>query len=125
MGILPHDSGQFLVCLGLLNRNVDPAFFADIRGEAIWDTLTLWTLPAAGVLLLLNHYWWPYFGLIGGGMYVYFAGRGIFVRLTMQRRGIRIGKPETLKVVYTFLFIWGLIALISIFIAIAELHSGN
>ena len=31
--------------------DVDPAFNADIRGEAIWDTAVLWTLPLAGLLL--------------------------------------------------------------------------
>ena len=102
--------------------DVDPAFFADVRGEAIWDTLILWILPAAGILLLLNNAWWAYFGLMGGGMYLYFAGRGIIVRLVMQRRGIRIGKPENLKVVYIFLTIWGLVALVTILMAVADLR---
>ena len=48
-----------------------------MRGEAIWDSVTLWTLPLAGVLLLLNNPLWVYFGLVGGGMYLYFAGRGL------------------------------------------------
>ena len=28
--------------------DVDPAFYADVRGEAMWDTLTLWVMPVAG-----------------------------------------------------------------------------
>ena len=104
--------------------DVDPTFFADVRGEAIWDTIILWTLPVAGILLLFNNSWWAYFGLVGGGMYFYFAGRGIFVRLAMQRRGIRIGKPGTLKIVYIFLTIWGLVAIVTIFMAVANLHYG-
>jgi len=60
--------------------------------------------------------------LVGGGMYLYFAGRGILVRLAMQRDRIRVGKPETVKVVYLFLTIWGLLALITILYALAELH---
>ena len=103
--------------------DVDPAFFADVRGEALWDTINLWILPVAGILLLLNNSWWAYFGLVGGGMYFYFAGRGIIVRIVMQRRGSRIGKPETLKVVYIFLTIWGLIALVTIFMAVADLRT--
>ena len=71
--------------------DVDPAFYADVRGEALWDMRILWTLPVAGILLLLGNSLWAYFGLVGGGMYLYFAGRGIIVRLAMQRRGIRIG----------------------------------
>ena len=74
--------------------DVDPAFYADVRGEAIWDTMILWTLPVAGILLILNNALWAYFGLVGGGTYLYLAGRGIAVRLAMRRRGIRIGAPS-------------------------------
>ena len=101
--------------------DVDPTFYADVRGEAYWDTAILWTLPVAGVLLVLNNPVWVYFGLVGGGMYLYFAGRGIVVRREMQRRGIRVGTPETLKVVYVFLALWGLAAVITIVMAIAAL----
>jgi len=100
---------------------VDPAFFADVRGEAFWDTAILWTLPVAGVLLILNSSLWPYFGLVGGGMYLYFSGRGIVVRKEMQRRSIRIGTDDALKVAYVFLTLWGLAAVITIVMAIAVL----
>jgi hypothetical protein len=103
--------------------DVDRAFYADMRGEAFWDTAILWTLPVAGVLLVLNNPLWTYFGLVGGGMYLYFAGRGIVVRREMQRRGIRIGKPESLWLIYLFLILWGLAAVITIFMAIATLTS--
>ena len=101
--------------------DVDPTFYADVRGEAYWDTAILWTLPVAGLLLVLNSLVWAYFGLVGGGMYLYFAGRGIVVRRVMQQRSIRIGSPDTLKVAYVFLFLWGLAALITIVLAIAAL----
>lgn len=100
---------------------VDATFHTDGRGEAYWDTAILWTLPVAGVLLVLNNPIWVYFGLVGGGMYLYFAGRGIVVRWVMQGQGIRIGMPDTLKVAYTFLFLWGSAAVITIFIAVAAL----
>jgi len=101
--------------------DVDPTFYADVRGEAFWDTAILWTLPVAGVLLVLNSPVWVYLGLVGGGMYLYFAGRGIVVRRLMQRRGIRIGMPESLKVIYIFLILWGLAAVITIVLAITAL----
>ena len=109
--------------LGLMEpeADVDPTFYADVRGEAFWDTAILWTLPVAGLLLVLNSPAWVYFGLVGGGMYLYFAGRGIVVRRVMQRRGIRIGSPETLRMAYAFLFLWGLAAVITIVLAIAAL----
>ena len=101
--------------------DVDPAFFADVRGEAFWDTAILWTLPLAGVLLILNGSLWPYFGLVGGGMYLYFTGRGIVVSKEMQRRSIRIGTDDALKVAYVFLTLWGLAAVITIVMAIIAL----
>lgn len=101
--------------------DVDPAFYADVRGEAYWDTIILWILPVAGILLLLNNTLWAYFGLVGGGMYLYFAGRGILTRLAMQRHGIRIGMPKTLTAIYIFLILWGLIAVVTIIMAIREL----
>lgn len=101
--------------------DVDPTFWADLGGEAIWDTIILWTLPVAGMLLLINNPLWTYFGLVGGGMYLYFSGRGILTRLMMQRHGIRIGKPGNLKVYYVFLILWGLIAVVTIFLAVRAL----
>lgn len=98
--------------------DLDPAFAADGRGEAIWDSLILWTLPMAGILLILDNPRWAYFGLVGGGMYLYFAGRGIAQRLAMQRSGIRIGKPEQLKLFYGALVLWGLIAVVTIVMAV-------
>ena len=100
---------------------VDPTFYADVRGEAFWDTAILWTLPVAGVLLVLNNPMWTYFGLVGGGMYLYFAGRGIIVRRVMQQRKFHIGTLDSLKVAYTFLALWGLAAVVTIAMAIAEL----
>ncbi len=101
--------------------DVDPTFYVDVRGEAYWDTAVLWMLPVAGVLLVLKSPVWVYFGLIGGGMFLYFAGRGIVVRRMMQRCGVRIGLPGTLRVVSVFLTLWGLAAVITIIMAITTL----
>lgn len=101
--------------------DVDQTFYADMRGEAIWDTAILWTLPVAGVLLILNNPIWAYFGLVGSGMYLYFAGRGILARRVMQGRSRKIGAPESLRVAYIFLALWGLAAVITIVMAIIAL----
>ena len=116
-------SPKLAVKLGLTEpeSDVDSTFYADVRGEAIWDTMILWTLPVAGILLILNNTLWAYFGLVGGGSYLYLAGRGLAVRLAMQRRGIRIGKPGTLKLFYVFLTLWGVIAVVTIIMAVAAL----
>ncbi len=116
-------SPALAVRLGLAEpkADVDHTFYVDGRGEAIWDAVILWTLPVAGVLLLLDNPWWPYFGLVGGGMYLYFTGRLLIVRRMMQRRGIRIGKPQTVKLYNGVLILWGLVALITIGIALTSL----
>ena len=101
--------------------DVDPTYFSDVRSEAFWDAVSTWILPVAAILLIINNVAWAYFGLIGGGMYLYFAGRGISARIAYQRRGIRIGKPSTVKQGYVFLSIWGLIAIGTIVLAILEL----
>ncbi len=103
--------------------SVEPTYFADIRGEALWDTLTLWTMLVAGVLLVADNTVWAYFGLVGGGMYVYFAGRGIVTRRAMQQRGYRIGAAQNVKVGYLFLAVWGVMGLITIAAAAIALSS--
>ena len=103
--------------------DVEPTFWADIRAEALWDTLTLWVMVVAGVLLIADGAAWPYFGLVGGGMYLYFGGRGISARVTMTRRGLRVGAPESVRVGVIFLATWTAMALITIVAAIVELES--
>jgi hypothetical protein len=102
-------------------NSVEPAYWADIRGEAPFDFITLWTMVAAGVLLILDNSIWAYFGLVGGGMYIYFAGRAIFTRAAMQRRGFRVGNPTNLKLAYALLAVWGLMGLIMIAAAVIAL----
>jgi hypothetical protein len=109
--------------LGLIEdeAEVEPAFWADARGEALWDIATLWSMMVAGVLLVVGAEAWAYFGLIGGGTYLYFAGRGIVVRLTMASRGLRIGTPENVRVGLIALAIWGAMAAITIAAAVVDL----
>ena len=102
-------------------EDVEPTYWADIRGEVVWDGFTLWTMVVAGILLIIDNSAWPYLGLVGGGMFVYFAGRGILTRLAMQRRGLRIGAPSSVRIGLIFLAIWGLMGLITIAASVAEL----
>ena len=103
-------------------EDVDPAFWADGRGEAFWDTMTLWTMVVAGVLLTVNARSWAYFGLVGGGMYLYFGGRIVFTRVAMQRRGVRIGAPKNVRLGYIFGAVWAAMAIITIAASIASLE---
>lgn len=102
---------------------VDPAFWADVRGEATWDFFTLWTLLVAGILLIVDAAAWPYFGMIGGAVYVYFGGRGVLTRRELQRRHLRIGSAAGVKSAYVMLPVWGvagLVTLIAGVVAVAD-----
>ena len=101
--------------------DVERSYWADIRGEAIWDTLILWTLPLAGLLLVLDEPGWAIFGLVGGGAFLYFAGRGIVTRRTMQAEGLRVGAPQNVRMGYVFLLVWGVVALVTSAVAATAL----
>lgn len=102
---------------------VEPSYYADVRGEALWDTLTLWTMPVAAALLIAENAAWSYFGLVGGGMYLYFAGRGILTRRALRQRGFRIGAETNVKVGFLFLAIWGAMGAITIAAAASALSA--
>ena len=111
------------VRLGLMEaeEDVDATFWADVRGEAAWDALTLWTMVVAGALLVADVDTWAHFGLVGGGMYVYFAGRGLLVRRSLLRHRVRIGSPASVRTALVFLGIWGAMGLVTIVHAAGEL----
>jgi len=113
------------VRLGLTESadDVDHTFFIDVRAEAAWDSFVLWTMPLAGVLLVADHEWWRYLGLVGGGAYLYFAGRGIFVRVAMRRQGVAIGRPNVVRTAIAVLAIWGVVAIVTIVAAIMSLEA--
>lgn len=104
-------------------EDVEPVFWVDTRAEAAWDALTTWTLPAAGLLLALDVAGWAFFGLTGGGMYVYFGGRGIFQRVAMTRRGFNVGSEPNVRLAYVFLGIWALAGLVTIALAASDLRA--
>lgn len=104
--------------MGEAESNVDPVFYVDAHGEAIWDAMIIWTLPIAGLLLMFSNSLWVYFGLIGGGSYLYFSGRNLITRIMMQRHGISIGTPGNIRVAYLFITLWGLAAIITIIMAL-------
>jgi hypothetical protein len=107
------------------SADVDPTFHSDGQAECVWDALTLWTLVAASVLLLVAEPSWALFGLFGGGMYVYFAGRGVAQRIVLRRAGIRVGKPATVVQAYVFLVLWGVIGGVNVVWASHDLLVGG
>lgn len=81
---------------------------------ARWDLLWLWTLPAAGILMLMNHWLWPYAALIGGGAFVDAGGREAVKMSALRRGGVRTGsqREHSLAIgVFTYLVVTGLLAI--------------
>jgi len=94
--------------LGLQEKpeGVDPLLGRLEWGTALWDVLVLWTLPVAGILMLLDHSWWPYVALIGGGVYLDTGGREAVKILALHRHGVRVGGPGQLRLFMgTFVFL--------------------
>ena len=108
--------------VGEAEADVNSVFYIDARGEAIWDAMIIWTLPVSGILLIFNHPYWVYFGLVGGGSYIYFVGRNLITRRMMQRSNIAIGTPNNIKLGYLFVLLWGLAAIVTIIMALNDLQ---
>jgi hypothetical protein len=102
-------------------ESVDAVYWADIRGEALWDTFTLWTLPLAGALLIAGNDAWTWFGLFGGGIYLYFGGRGLLTRLEIRGHGHRIGEPSNVRLGLVMCAVWAAAGLITALAAAAAL----
>jgi hypothetical protein len=78
-------------------ENVDALYRRDTSGTARWDLLSMWTLPVAGILMLINHSWWPYLALIGGGVYVDTGGRQAIKLLGYRSEGVRVGTQHNVR----------------------------
>ncbi len=85
------------------------------------ETLTLWTMVVAGVLLIADASSWVYFGLVGARHYLILRRPDHLHRVAMQRRGLRIGAPQNVRLGYIFGAVWAATALITILAAIASL----
>lgn len=81
--------------LGLQERpaHVDPLSSHLELWTARFDILWLWTLPAAGLLMLLDHSWWPYAAMVGGGAFVDAGGRELSKVAGLREHGVRTGTP--------------------------------
>ena len=94
--------------------HADPLFGRLELWAARWDVVWLWTLPAAGVLMLTNHWLWPYAALIGGGAFVDTGGREAAKILGLKQQGLRVGSRQEFLIavaVYIYLVATGLLAI--------------
>ncbi len=74
--------------------HADPLFNHLELWTARWDVWSLWTLPAAGILMLIDHWLWPYAAMIGGGAFVDAGGREAAKIFGLKEQGVRVGSQR-------------------------------
>lgn len=91
--------------LGLQEKDegTDPLYRRLELNTARWDLLVLWTLPLAGVLMLVDSTWWAWMALVAGGIAVDTGGREIAKILGLRWEGARVGTPSEARFVRGFL----------------------
>ncbi len=47
-------------------------YIIETKANGLSDILLTWTLPLSGLLMIFGHNTWPYFALVGSGIYIYF-----------------------------------------------------
>lgn len=67
---------------------------------ARWDVLALWTAPAAGVLMLVDHALWPVAALIAGAVYVDAGGREWAKIAGLRAHGVAVGSVRERALIY-------------------------
>ncbi len=99
--------------LGLQERSEDtePLYRHLELNTARWDLVVLWTLVLAGVLMIIDHSWWPWVALIAGGIHADTGGREIAKLTGLAAEGIRVGSPKERRFGLAFLALLGAVGL--------------
>ena len=91
------------------------------RYAAYWDLLTLGWLPLAGVLMIINHEWWPILSLIGGAIYLDTSGREAAKNISFRHEGIKVGTEKQKKLFFASYIVMAIIAITLISYSISAL----
>lgn len=99
--------------LGLQEKSedTDALYLLTELNAARWDAVVLWPLILAGILLLLDHPWWPYVSLVAAGIYLDAAGREAAKYVSFSRGGVRTGTAKEKRTAFGFYASMGIIAL--------------
>jgi hypothetical protein len=95
------------------------------RYAAYWDLLTLGWLPAAGVLMLLDHSAWPLLAFFGAAIYLDTSGREAAKFLSFKHEGLRMGSSSQSKFFFSTYFFMAFLALWTLIYAIGPVLSGS
>ena len=93
------------------------------RYTAYWDLVTLGWLPLAGVLMIMNHQWWPIISLIGGAIYLDTSGREAAKNISFRHEGIKVGTEKQKKIFFASYIVMAVMAITLISYSINALVS--
>lgn len=91
------------------------------RYTAYWDLITLAWFPAGGVLMILDHHWWPVISLAGSVVYFDAAGREFAKNLSFRHEGIKTGTDNEKRLFFTSYIVMMLMAVVVMAYSISSL----
>ena len=81
------------------------------RYTAYWDLVALVWLPLSGVLMIIDHEWWPAVGLIGGAIYFDASGREAAKYISFHHEGVEMGTEKQQKIFFSTYIVMAVIAI--------------
>jgi hypothetical protein len=103
------------------SETIDSVYARDTAGTAMWDLVSMWTLPAAGLLMLMNNSWWPHLALIGGAIYIDTGGRQAIKLIGYRREGVRVGDDQAVRLAFAVYGTFLLLGAVAIAVGLTEL----
>ncbi len=95
--------------------HTDPLYRTAELNAARWDTLALWTIMVAGILIVFDHSFWPLFAMLAGGVSLDAGGREAAKYYSLTKHGVRVGSSFNIRLAYgTFasLIVIGLVLIV-------------
>jgi len=102
-------------------ENSDPLLQRSELYAAYWDLVTLGWLPLAGILMIINHAWWPIMSLLAGAIYLDTSGREAAKNLSFKHEGVRVGSEKEQRLFFPFYIVMAVIAIVVIAYSILKL----
>lgn len=91
------------------------------RFTAYWDLVTLGWLPLAGLLMIIDHSWWPTVALVGGAIYLDASGREAAKITSLRKEGFRLGTKNQQRIFFGSYIVMAIIGLVLIGYSISNL----
>ncbi len=92
-----------------------------VRYVAYWDLITLVWMPLAGLLMVLDHSYWPVVSLLAGAIYFDTSGREAAKNLSFRHEGLRVGPPGQSKFFFSTYIMMAALAIATVSTALLEM----